>query len=120
MLLVGSSIAVFAYDHTALTESWNIPLGGALNIQFSPDGGTFYFVNGGDAVHVLDTVNGELITQLRAEDQSLWSLARSPDGKTLLAGSAQGDVLSWDLGEPTEPERRNAASSGIQAIDYAR
>ena len=48
-----------------------------------------------------DVATGEEVARLKGHTNYVWSLAFSPDGKTLVSGSGDGTVRLWD----TQPLR---------------
>src|SRR5262249_24393553 len=52
---------------------------------------------------VWKATTGELLASLPGHDKRIWTLAFSPDGRTLASASWDGRVRLWDLGAPPHP-----------------
>jgi WD40 repeat protein len=81
-------------------------IGGSFAIPalaFSLDGASLAIANA-KVVRWRDIETGRFVQTLRSEE-AIFSLALSPDGSTLAAGSSTGNVLRWDLvsGEAMPP-----------------
>jgi len=71
--------------------------GYVMTIAFAP--GDRFLVAGTKEgfVLVMDTASGELVTNMKAHDASIWSIAVRPDGKGFMTGSADKVVKFWDF-----------------------
>src|SRR5262249_62359290 len=59
-------------------------------------------------VRIWNTYTGNLITRIRGQDGSIWSLAFSPDRKFLALGSTQ-DIEVWDVTDLSRPHLHRLA-----------
>ena len=89
-----------AQDYT----QWNLPEGAKMrlgkgvihDVQFFPDG-TRLAVASSIGIWIYDTRTYQEIALLTGHTNSVWSLAFSPDGKTLASGSLDGSIRLWDV-----------------------
>ena len=98
-LAIGSSIGVWIYDIETSKALDLFPMYGVSCLAFSPDGKTFACLCKGesDAVHLWETATGKYIQRLLLtgrEENSIESIAFSPDGRTLAIGWGAGGI-SW-------------------------
>jgi WD40 repeat protein len=92
------AVGVSLLDADSLREvdpSETVVAGGAA-AAFSP-GGRFLARDGGESVVVLHARSQREALRLRGHDDDVTSLAFSPDGKALAAGTEGGAVLLWDV-----------------------
>ncbi len=87
------------------------------SVAFSPDGGRAYSASGGrhfdkawrpgtdPAIRVWDLQTGGLIRKLEGLTGCVWSLAVSPDGRSVLGGGDDGDAVLWDATTGAEIRR---------------
>ena len=75
------------------------------SLAYSADGSILATVGGaslqyrpGD-VKLWDTSNGKLIASLEGHSSNVWSVAFSPDGKTLVSSGYDGKVILWSVDE---------------------
>jgi WD40 repeat protein len=78
---------------------------GVSSLAFSADGrslvsgaGQFGAGRQGGEVKVWDLATQRATLSLAAQERGVWSVAFTPDGKTVLAGSEDGTVRVWDIG----------------------
>jgi WD40 repeat protein len=64
--------------------------------QFSPSEQSFAAIAGDGGIKVLDTT-ARLLRLLKREGEQATSIAYSPDGRRLMAGTRSGKVLVWEL-----------------------
>lgn len=67
-----------------------------LAIAFSPDGKLLATGDVNHEIHIWQVADGKQLLSLRVEEGWVWSVAFSPDGRTL-ASSANRSVYLWDL-----------------------
>ncbi|MGY1702962.1 toll/interleukin-1 receptor domain-containing protein [Geodermatophilus sp. SYSU D00697] len=91
------------------------PLAGhqaAVNVvHYSPDGRTLGSAGSDGRILLWDLERGERMGELVAgEDERIWSLALSPDGRTIASGGGvrSGDITLWDI----ETGNRTAVLTG--------
>jgi WD40 repeat protein len=73
----------------------------SFRVVFSPDGRRLVAASEGQTVRLLDSVSGKEIKTLRVSGGELWSVAFSPDGRSLATCSGykgKGTIQIWDAG----------------------
>ena len=72
---------------------------GTVHVAFSPDGKTSATVANDGTVRLWDPRTGRRLAILNGHTRRLWSVAFSPDGRTLASGSEgdAGEVVLWDV-----------------------
>lgn len=69
-------------------------------VTFSPDGTRVYSVSGENAlfgeIRQWNAADGSLIRSIQSHRDTIYSIAVSPDGKTLATGSYDQDIKLWD------------------------
>lgn len=68
---------------------------GAVAVSFSPDGRLA--LSGGGTVRLWDVATGGLVRSFEVDRARIMSVAFSPDGRTILAGSREGVTRLWDV-----------------------
>ena len=80
---------------------------------WSPDGQTLALANGqAGAIEIVETQSGRVSRRLMGKDQQLTSVDWSADGGTLVAGTANGMLLVWDMGSVSSGTSRELAVGG--------
>lgn len=89
--------------------AWELPAGGAPRrvqndnrkhftaLAYHPDGRRLFATSNDETVHVFDTHTLDRTTRYSWHLDRLSAVAVSPDGTLAAAGSANGDVVVWDL-----------------------
>ena len=90
----------------------------ASSMAISPDGTILALTYGIDdfenAVSLWDATNGVRLGVLSGHKQSIWSVAFSPDGRTLASSSADGSLRLWNVAS-----RRELMSLGEGGVSLA-
>jgi WD40 repeat protein len=109
-----TTLVSFGYDQTLRlwdatgksdTELASSPINGVFFSQFafSPDGSLLAFSNFQDRiVRTIDLTSGNQAGTFQGHTGRVFSLAFSPDGKTLATGSADSTVKLWDVASGKE------------------
>ena len=97
------------WDTASRTERARIDHGGqsfGSSSALSPDGRiiamTYGFDDFENAVSLWDTSNGKHLGTLAGHKQAIWSVAFSPDGKTLATSSGDGTLRLWNVASRRE------------------
>ena len=109
VLVLNSSAQVPSQKH--LPEGATLRLGkGTINgIEYSPDG-TQFAVAGSIGIWIYDAHTYQEIDLLTESSEYVWSIAFSPDGRTLAGANSDGRVRLWDV----ETGQRKAALTGSE------
>ena len=79
-----------------IREMTMLRFGGTI-FAFSPDGKRLAMTGSmRNAVRVFDVESGEPLNAVEAHEGAVWSLAASPDGKTIYSADFAGTIRSWD------------------------
>jgi RNA polymerase sigma factor (sigma-70 family) len=91
-----------------------------LPVAFAPNGKTFAFVGEDYVLRVWETATGKEVRRLRCKDQDqVCSLAFSPDGKWLAAGSWNGDVLQWRTDTGAALDSRHISRYLVRSLTFS-
>lgn len=105
------------YDPTTREKLRDItPLGGALSVTYSPDGRLLAGIVAspeGCTIRLCGAAGGQLIHESAPLRQPFYTVAFSPDGKSLASGHA-GDVILWTAEPLRATARFEAGTTGIQ------
>ncbi len=98
----------------------NLP---ARSVKFSPDGNLIYTASDDQHVSIFDLRRGSMGTAA-VKSYSMGSKAlcvdASPDGRHFCVGTANGNVLLWDLGMQRRECVYNGHSDQVWAVAYDR
>ena len=90
---------------------------GTQMFAFSPDGTTIASASRGEAkVYLWDVATGQLISSFAAHSKPMYTVEYTPDGNTLVTGSQDSTLMSWDMTLP----KRHALSSFVSLTDASR
>lgn len=114
ILAGGRGVGFALWDVETGALLWHEPgLGGVLAL--SPDGRTLAAVNGYRGVIALwDIADHKEIGTITGHKLLVWSVAFSPDGKSLVSGSADLTVRKWDLAS-----RKELWRLGVEATEFS-
>jgi WD40 repeat protein len=84
---------------------------------YSPDGKLLFVGRVDGALRVLDAVTGRVMRDFPGHVEPIFSLAVSPDGKTLASGSNDSTVLLWDMAELTKPAPAAKVAVAAKELD---
>lgn len=110
----------FAQDNT----QWGVPegararlgRGGIGEMQYSPDGTRLAVV--GIGIWLYDTAAYQEINLL-TEQSEIFSIAFSPDGKTIASGCYDGTIRLWDLGTGTYKTRLTTYKVSVNSVAFS-
>jgi WD40 repeat protein len=92
--------------------------GEVVRIGFTPDGQKLIAVGADKNAKVLKPADGGVIYTLSGHQDWIYSMAISPDGKTLATGSYDGEIRFWNL-EDGKPIRTVMAAPGYEPVAAA-
>lgn len=112
---------VTLWDLAARRPIWRMPRpGGSHAPLFTPDGKTLPVASLFESdVGVLDAATGELRLTLHGPAKGVYSLAMSPDGKTLAAGFVDGMVKLWGLDDGAERLTLAAHQGAVNSLAFS-
>ena len=94
------------------------------SLAYSPSGSILATAGGqslqyrpGD-VKLWDASNGKLIASLEGHSSNVWSVAFSPDGKTLVASGYDGKVILWNIDEKKSLATLEKHKGWCRAVAY--
>jgi WD40 repeat protein len=90
-------------------------------LAFSPTNGKLLAAGSSDfkAVVLWDVAAGKELRRLTGHDGPVWSVAFSPDGKTLVSGSDDGTVRLWDVATGKEKRCLHGHQGNVRAVAFA-
>jgi len=90
----------------------------AQAVAWSPDGGLLASAEE-DTVRLWEVATGTEIRRLQGHEHSIWSVAFSPDGKSLASGSYDKTVRLWDIATGTEIRRFHGHEHSIWSVAFS-
>ncbi|MDQ4027647.1 MAG: WD40 repeat domain-containing protein, partial [Actinomycetota bacterium] len=94
----GDDAMVRIWDGQALTDELRPQANSITAMAIDPDGALAVADRAG-GVQILNLESGESEIELKAEENTIWGLSWSTDGRTLAAASADERVQLWDVEE---------------------
>jgi WD40 repeat protein len=119
---------IFVYDLTTGREIKRFALasqGNVFQLAFSPDGRRLAAAgsprrNGGiGTIKVWDVTDGRLLRSLESPKTVLWSVAFSPDGRSVVTGDSYGSLSLWELSSGRQRHSFTGHQSRIDAIAFS-
>ena len=110
------------------TRDWKAHDGSIRSLIFVPVGGRLALISGGEdgVLKQWDVSSGKIISQMTDGAKRVVSMALSPDGKTLAAGSDDGAVRLWDTLTRTRvdkvdpPDPTSVPNYALSAVGFTR
>ena len=112
----------FAQDNT----QWGLPEGARARLgrgqigemRYSPDG-TLLAVASGIGIWFYDTATYQELSLLTGQSEEIFSIAFSPDGKTIASGCYDGTIRLWDLGTGTHKTRLTTYKVSVNSVAFS-
>ena len=93
------------------------------SVAISPSGTVLALTFGIDdfenAVSLWDTATGKHLGALQGHKQAIWSVAFSPDGRTLASSSADGSLRLWNVKSRRELMSREEGGAGLAHLTFS-
>ena len=93
------------------------------SIAISPEGTVLALTFGIDdfenAVSLWDTATGRHLGSLQGHKQAIWSVAFSPDGRTLASSSADGSLRLWNVESRRELMSLEEGGAGLAHLSFS-
>ena len=93
------NVKIWDADTGALIKTLNAKMRGNMYTYGNPYSptGKYLIQNIRNAVRIWDAASGELLHTLSHSSKKFYSLAYSPDGKTIAGADENGDIYIWDI-----------------------
>ncbi len=102
-----------------LSGDWPGSTAALANAAFSPTGRNLA-VSAGNAILLWDLASGQTLRSFGSTSTLSGSIAFSPDGRLLAAGSADGLVFLWDTATGTELIEQEGHRGAVQSVSFTR
>jgi eukaryotic-like serine/threonine-protein kinase len=119
LLAAGSPEASVIDLETAKTTAQYAVAGGDELVAFSPDGTKLATVGKGGQLTIRQSASGEILHNIRAHNEEVWSMAFSPDGHLLATGSRDNTARLWDVATGKEVRRFEGSGLIIRALAFS-
>lgn len=97
-------------------------IGNITSLVVSKDGKHLFAADaetgGTGFIHQFELPAGKLIRTWKAHEDTVYSLALSPDGKTLLTGSADKNIRLWDIGTGTRKAEFEGHTNHVLSVAF--
>jgi WD40 repeat protein/transcriptional regulator with XRE-family HTH domain len=89
-----------------------------FDVAFGPDGCTILASFASD-LNLLNVESGEIIRRYTGHSANVWSVDISPDGKYILSGANDGEVILWDFSTGEELARLQVSTQPVMSAKFS-